>query len=282
MLSRCNGIDTNPIVDDGGGLSRTVSVEDSFVRGTIKSTVLVQQKLSLLYLRLIRLLDQRREISESPGLSYPRALRVSVRQVDTKLENCGRRPFRTTSKQCSFNGKALMEENDEIKRESILSNTAVSLLKLLISGDPALEINVTRLNLAAISFADTISLERSCEREKTQQNSLSNYFLTGTDRKNNNLKHLESSSGKHKAKHMIKRMKDVSVVKKSKTGEEETASEPEYKQLVAPSWIDQTVFASLPVAIAQEVLTHQSLHQQKMKEKKNPARGIQTYFTKRT
>eukprot|EP00979_Chaetoceros_neogracilis_P012978 scaffold3588_cov244-Chaetoceros_neogracile.AAC.2 len=150
LTNRCRGIDTLAIIDDGGGINKTVSVEDSFIRGSLTSMDGVLQNLSKLFVRILRLLDKRKKSSQSPHDAYPRVLRLTARIVDRSVTS--RRPFRNISKQVSFNGKALMESQDGDERVNILKNHAIPLLHILKEVTDGL--NVTRLNLATASFAD--------------------------------------------------------------------------------------------------------------------------------
>lgn len=276
LLNRCNGIDTVPIVDDDGGLTKTVSVEDSFIRGSITTADLARQKLNLLCNRLLRLLDQRRELSQLPHLSYPRSIRVTVRLVDTKLVNSRRRPFHTVSKQRNFNGKQVLEDDDETKRESILHNIALPILDTLLSGDAGSDINVTRLNLAAISFADIDSGHKSTPNRKTKQKSVSNYFSSAEQSISKPPVSSTLSVSQSQGKHPLKR-NEGGCTKRSKI--ERDSDSPLLLQ--KPSWIDPSVFASLPADIAHEVMTHQSLHLQSTLAKKKKATGIQSFFKKK-
>lgn len=287
LLNRCNGIDTIPIVDDDGGLTKTVSVEDSFIRGSVTTIDSVREKLSLLYGRLLRLLDQRRNISGNPNLSYPRSMRISIRLVDKEIKNKDRRPFRTISKQSNFNGKLLLEEykGDETKKEHIIHSAASSLLDhLLLKWDLGSGINVTRLNLAVISFADINILDsgrKYLTQEITREKSLSDYF--SIERNNANIFNSPTSC-RHEQSDKIDLQEDdqhdVPPTKRFKTSHGKDATDSQ-QPLETPSWVDPSVFAALPEDIAHEVMIHQRLHQQRNVQKKKASKGIQSFFVKK-
>lgn len=255
ILNRCRGIDNVSIVDDDGSLAKTVSVEGSFIRGSITSVDSVREQLKLLYERLLRLLDQRKQIAVNPNQSYPMSIRVSLRFVDQNFENSGRRPFRTVSKQQNFNGKKLWSTGSNDERKSILSNSALPLLQRILN-DSNVKTNVTRLNLAVTSFADSTT-QSHCEKQG--QKHLANYFSSG-----NSIRKSTHATPHNciKKKHSLKR-ESVTVNKKAKV----------------PIGIDPTVFASLPADIAREVVANHSFHR-KNSAKKKAKGGIQAYFTK--
>ena len=150
LLERCRGLDTSEIVDDEGGLSKTVSVEDSFRRGTVKMVEGVWAALDMLCLRLPSLIRDRAAWSSNPKLAYPTNIRLTVRLVDTKISH-RRRPFATTSKQCKINGRLLLEANEDSKQSMLLKEWAAPLLKDLIVSTG---IDLTRMNLAVTNFVD--------------------------------------------------------------------------------------------------------------------------------
>lgn len=153
-MSKCRGIDSTCIQDDGGGLSKTVSVEDSFRRHSVMTTDSVFHAVQDLCWRLPRLLDDRRINSHSPDQAYPTTIRVTAGVVDGRLATTKRRPFVTKSKQCNFAsvGKALMATSDEVERSEILHEASRPLINgLLCNGG---EIDVVRLNIAVTGFQD--------------------------------------------------------------------------------------------------------------------------------
>ena len=295
LLNRCMGIDNVPIVDDNGGLTKTVSVEDSFVRDSITSIELVRQKLMILYGRLIRLLDQRKDISTFPDQSYPRSIRLSIRIVDRSLtiKHSGRRPFHTISKQCSFNGKRLMDEKHVTEKESILHSYALPLLHALLLGDSSSDVenvNVTKINLAAVSFADVDSMslykQNAKEHEKSSQKQLSTYFSPPGKPALKPTIFPESISPQHRT---YKRPFKTNSAKfgeyfKRPKKEDAPATENIIKKndLKSPNGIDPTVFASLPADVAEEVMKYQTLHQQSFNTKNKKTKGrIESFFRRK-
>lgn len=287
ILQRCNGIDYMPIIDDGGELSKTVSVEDSFIRGSILSFDIVVEKLQSLYGRLLRLLVQRKDFAAKPALAYPRALRVSVRIVDRSLEKIGRRPFRTISKQTTFNGKRLMGEPNQCVQESLLKETALPLLTSLLKDGTILELNVTRLNLAVVAFADiddTTSAKATKLDDSTNQRSLSSYFSHRNLKQTSNItKATMKSPSPNKRSLESPSPSSSSAIKQSferKKKLKPNSPQSVSKEMKPPPGIDPTVFASLPSDIANEVLKNPSMQQTNfVKKKKN--KGITSFFKKR-
>jgi len=192
LLKRCRGIDTLTIVDDGGYLTKTVSVEDSFIRGSLTSFMEVNKNLEILFSRLLRLLDSRIEVSHSPKYAYPRAIRLTARIVDRSVTD--RRPFRNISKQTIFNGRQLMSLKGNDDRVAFLKLCTSPLLQILT--DLTFGLNVTRLNLAALSFADIDPAKQIDENVKgkaaknsssKKQRHLSSFFKTVNDDSMNSL-----------------------------------------------------------------------------------------------
>lgn len=59
LLQRCRGLDKSNVIDDNGELPKTLSVEDSFRRGTIRSLSAIWFQLDKLFIRLPKLLNDR-------------------------------------------------------------------------------------------------------------------------------------------------------------------------------------------------------------------------------
>lgn len=300
------------ITDDGGSLTKTVSVEDSFIRGSVISMNTVRQKLDLLYGRLLRLLKQRKESSPDPKQSYPRAIRVSVRMLDKRLENSGRRPFRTISKQNAFNGKRLMEENHIKEQISILHTSALPILESLFNQHfDDIDVNVTRLNLAAISFADInmIHPTKHNGHENTSQKSLSNYFrandidnerpfCNSNSSVSQSLSQIQSTQKRKCTSpiqtNIVETKSSISNSRpsSSRSSSNEYSKRPKIKTtsdhtssiLKPPPGIDPTIFASLPKDIANEVMQNQTFHQHCTKAyeyKTGPKTGVRTITEKK-
>jgi impB/mucB/samB family C-terminal domain len=158
LLDRCRGLDPTPVIDDEGGATKTVSVEDSARRGTVKSMDLVWKYLDSFFVRLPQLLSDRLTFSPNPKLAYPSTLRLTVRLLDPTLSH-KRRPYVTRSKQVRINGKLLLDAlSDEKKQAAVLKEWVTPLVKnLLINHRDMVVLDVTRINLAVTNFADMAS-----------------------------------------------------------------------------------------------------------------------------
>ena len=161
LLNRCKGIDTKNIEDDGGSLPKTVSVEDSFVRGSLTCIEEVIRNLDILFVRLLRLLERRKEVSNSPQNAYPRTIRLTARIVDHSITT-NRRSFRNISKQAAFSGQVMMGMKCKADQMTLLKRCTLPLLEIL--KELTVGLNVTRLNLATVSFAD-IDMEARTVKE---------------------------------------------------------------------------------------------------------------------
>jgi hypothetical protein len=175
LLQKCRGIDISTVEDDQGGLPKTVSVENSFKRGSVLTQVRVCQAMEELYNRLPRLLHERAgwstastkspaALSSSPlSLSleprpppdYPTTIRLTARIVVKDLSalqsptgRSRRRPFMTHSKQVAFDGEAFMNEISQ--PAAFLRRCVNPLLRDLVF--KSTDIDVTRLNIAVTNF----------------------------------------------------------------------------------------------------------------------------------
>jgi hypothetical protein len=154
LMKKCRGIDDSRIEDDHGGLPKTVSVENSFRRNTVRTSDAMWRALQDLFQRLPRLLDDRRANSECPDQSYPTTIRLTAGIVDKQLLHTKKRPFVTRSKQCTFSaGKALMAETGNVtKRIELIRKAVTPLVESLVLNDG--NINVVRINIAVTGFQD--------------------------------------------------------------------------------------------------------------------------------
>lgn len=160
LLLKCAGIDNTPIEDDLGGLPKTVSVEDSFRRGTVTTRDAVTKAANNVCSRLPALLHERSLVSNNTLLAYPTTLRLTVRLVIDPNDPCKtsrqpgrsrRRPFETFSKQIPFPGKTFVKIDESQKPELLYQNIS-GMLRALVLDKPCFD--VTRLNLAATNFGD--------------------------------------------------------------------------------------------------------------------------------
>jgi len=174
LLERCRGLDSTIVEDDRGGIPKTVSVEDSFRRGTITTATAVQDSLSELYRRLPLVIQDRLTWSREPTLSYPTTIRLTIRMVantnDKKGHNRERKQqkpyFVTRSKQIGISipkGKLLASIGNTTNTFCVLQDCVVPLIRqlLFVQDNNKIEgknmytrIDITRINLAAVNFQD--------------------------------------------------------------------------------------------------------------------------------
>lgn len=186
ILERCRGFDSTEVEDDGGGTQQTVSVENSFRRGTVTTEEAVRDALAELCERLPPLIRDRVAWSRDPSLAYPITIRLTVRSMRKKVpqqqqQGPNRRNpyFITRSKQASIGsqrGRALLASSGNIASKSeeetravrILQESVNPLLQQLVfqseshysdgnkSFSRSSSINITRMNLAVANFQDVI------------------------------------------------------------------------------------------------------------------------------
>jgi len=281
LLSRCNGgVDTVHIIDDGGGLTKTVSVEDSFIRDSLTSLDLLKEKIETLIPRLLRLLDQRKESSQIPKIAYPTSLRLTLRFVDNTLQNSRMRPFRSMSKQQPINGKILMWEHDRLNsRISVLRSSTTELLNILLASYRD-NLNITRMNLAVTAFADVLPSQNKSLPDSNNQMSLSRYF---TKTKYESASTPKSENIKDKVVQNIRTKCTNKSLKRTIT-DISSNDATTIKSLKTPHvGIDPSVLAALPADMVDEILRNQTLYQLQSRytERKNPSRGIESFFKKK-
>lgn len=180
LLQQCRGVDTTSTVDDDGGLAKTLSVENSFRRGTVCSIPLVHQALEDLFVRLPKLLKARQQQSLQPQNAFPTTIRLTARtilidsscQVDNESDSDDemrspqtskwetnsrsnqrdrRRSHVTKSKQAHIDGQRLLSLTLEEQALCLRRATSPLLQELVVSNTP---VNITRLNIALTDFAD--------------------------------------------------------------------------------------------------------------------------------
>lgn len=177
ILQKCRGIDPSPIDDDEGGAPKTVSVENSFRRGTLLTQEGLCEEMEGLYQRLPRLLQERQEWSHSRSLAYPTKIRLTLRTVDDKFASKKRRPFVTRSKQSSFDGQSFAQIKDSNQRITFLRSAVLPLLHAFeLKSD---HIDVTRANIAVTDFQDIISAHQTsspCYSTQIVQSNLSAFI----------------------------------------------------------------------------------------------------------
>jgi len=153
LIQQCRGLDTSDIVDDNAGLPKSVSVENSFRRGTLLTEDAVKGAMEDLYRRLPLLLQDRASWAKEPKKSYPHTIRLTVRLLlDPQLSSTTkRRSSRVTSRQCRFDGlRYLVQETDlHVQSESIKKHVLPMLREMLLP-----RIDVTRINISVTGFQD--------------------------------------------------------------------------------------------------------------------------------
>ena len=155
IFDLCRGVDTNIVVDDQGGLQKTLSVENSFRRGSVTTKEKTMEVIEDLYHRLPRLLKNRTEWSSEKQKAFPTSIRLTVRSVEPEGKgDQRRRPTSTKSKQTCIDGKVLLRNQDSVEKQGdFLRQSIVPLLNSLVfasSGD----IDITRINVALTGFQD--------------------------------------------------------------------------------------------------------------------------------
>ena len=245
LLLKCVGIDETPVEDDAGGLPKTVSVENSFQRGTVINRQAVMDAVNDVCRRLPDLLHGRIAISKNPSLAFPTTLRLTVRLLidpsvsDSKRAQQGRRrPFETFSRQTTFPGQKLLVMGDS-EKPKFLFKEMFPMLRTLVLDRPIFD--VTRLNLAVANFHDLrVGSGTSTTPSKQQQTFLSQSASVAKSSQtqpsafSQTVKSLQSPRTEH-----------VSAVSKQSTQPDETS--------LQASDIDPAVLEELPPDIRAQV-----------------------------
>jgi len=189
LVEQCHGRDDTPVIDDDG-MPQTVSCENSFRRGFLRTIPAVQQQVMPdLYRRLPRLVQERTTWSHNPALAYPRTLRVTIRCAhSSSSQHYGKqRRSVTSSKQTPVDGKRLIQAS-LAEQSELLQKWVAPILAFLLSGFGT-SLNVTRVNIALANFPDIGAQVPSRERP-------ANPFLltTQTSQTNRNLCMKEAKS----------------------------------------------------------------------------------------
>lgn len=247
ILQRCRGMDTTIIEDDGGQAPKTVSCENSFRRGTVVTPLAVWEGLEDLYVRLPRLLLNRREWSQNPPLAYPTTIKLTARVVDSEmqLKKSKRRPFVTHSKQVPFyRGQAIMDEPDPVQQAKMVQEAVRPLVQSLVlhSPDPG-GLNVTRLNIAVTNFKDIV--EMASPNSPSQRRSSAGVVAAFAHQRGK----IQTTPGSE-ALTLSQGRKSSPMVSKRKTPSP-TTSMPEG---TLPPGIDPDTLAELPSEMVQQIL----------------------------
>lgn len=176
ILKKCQGIENSVIIDDDGSLSKTLSVENSFRRGSMTNQNDIVNSMEISYSRLSRLISQRilqckkKSLVSSNSSSaattttctkidYPKTMKITIRFViyDISKENINtkdRLPTITRSQQISWDGQKLMNEIDMIKQIQYLRQGATPMIRSLIlsSKNITKHLDITRINIALTNF----------------------------------------------------------------------------------------------------------------------------------
>jgi DNA polymerase iota len=260
FCARCRGIDPVRLEDDDGALSKTVSVEDSYKRGSLITMDGIQKALCVLYQRLPALLDDRRLDSDRPDLAYPSTIRFSARVVDEVVEH-KRRQFVTSSKQCKFDGRSLMLSG-ETNRVDILRSVVDPLMKELLHDNGNLD--VTKLNIAVTGFADTCTFVGGISGTEGQQKSVTAFFAeaSGSAQKKSSVSFggRACTGAKRKApslQNIMFRANNKSESSPGARGSPKKRADAPIEQ--HPSIIDPSFLAALPPDLQAEVLASNQL-----------------------
>ena len=157
IFDLCKGRDRSVVVDDQGGLQKTLSVENSFKRSSVTTKETTLAAIEELYYRLPRLLKHRTEWSTEKEKSFPTCIRLTVRSVDPEQNGNKnqRRPVSTKSKQTYIDGQVLLKNVDAVEKQaSVLRQAIRPLLNSLVFAASQGCINITRINVALTGFQD--------------------------------------------------------------------------------------------------------------------------------
>lgn len=166
LLKLCRGVDESCIVDDQGGAQKTLSIENSFKRGSLITKQKVLTVMDDLYKRLPRLLNDRTKWSSNKMKAYPTTLRLTVRFV-VKMAD-GRTTAKVQSQQMSFDGKALVEEQDVTKQKLMVRRFVAPILQSMVLSLNAF--NISRINIGLTNFQDIPASSRSkTDQTKTSE-----------------------------------------------------------------------------------------------------------------
>lgn len=151
-------------MDDEGGPQKTLSVENSFRRGTVCTEDQVHKHMADLYKRLPRLFEDRINWSTQKDVAYPKTIRLTVRVVDEHKKRRGHRPFVTKSRQQAFDGRAFLKST--LDREKQLQEAVSPLLRSLLFSYTTM--NLTRVNIALTNFQDIVVSPASISKKKSK------------------------------------------------------------------------------------------------------------------
>jgi len=262
------------IVDDGGRVAKTVSVEDSFRNGSITSQSQIFEAIEPILGRLPILLEERRWNSTMPSLAFPNTIRVCMRNLitnDESLENSARRRV-STSRQQKVDGQVIMSKLNENEQIDILRAAIIPLVKgILDEGNNInndIRKNITRINIAVTNFAD-IKEEGSKRAAGKDMASITSHF-SRMKRK------VPSKEVEHKLHSCAKTEPSPVPLENQKK-----RSHHQYSEESIPDWIDPDVLSELPADIVNDILNQNSdsLKKPESRQSTKKKRGIEAFFT---
>jgi hypothetical protein len=305
LLQKCQGIDHTEIIDDDGGLCKTVSVEDSFRRGSVTTRECLWEKVDELFDRLPRLLDERRASSKDQWHNaYPTTIRLTIRVVDEslKLSKTRRRPFITTSKQSPFQGKTLLSMASTKQRNALLQTAVEPLLNQLLL-DVGKSLDVTRVNLATTNFMDLLhnSGGSSPPHKCKGQMIVSSYFSTTKTESHSQIGRQTFLTGKapiiDRKENMIKFDAVPTIIQDKSKKRSHPLSDGAHTMLSSPvphkqqrnshilsttADMDPDVLAELPPDIVKELMQHFESKQTKKSPHGSQNKGIASFFQRKS
>jgi hypothetical protein len=272
ILEKCRGIDKSIIEDDSGELPKTLSVENSFRRGTMTTEKSLVQSMESLYSRMTRLVQQRvadelnsnaKRVEKIPFCQYPTVVRVTIRFAPKEIDlRNGRRFGVTRSRQESFDSLRLMNESIPEKQVLLLRQAVTPLLIFCVNTYGSGEsLNVTRLNIALSNFIHTHGVIA-----RSHQNSMTSMLTAVVNSQKVATKQCKEQTTIFAVKSPCCRSQ------KEQDGKRHKENSHTFKG-ICENDIDPKTLSELPASIAAEILRDISL----MKKNKNVA----TKYSKR-
>lgn len=209
-------------------MSKVVSIENSFKRGSTRTQEAVLEGVEDLYQRLPQLLSDRKGWSSRPDRCFPTTLRLTVRSmIHHGVRPLRGRPFETHSRQIPIDGKSLMKDDDATLQSGRLRDLVYPMLRSMLF--QSVTIDVTRINIALDNFQDALDIKESSGPAATQITTFtqpSRIARRATDRDRARPKQGQKSRGQRYAGH---------------------------RKIQSFDQIDPSVLAELPADIAAEV-----------------------------
>lgn len=151
LLKLCRGEDDSNVIDDHGSAQKTLSVENSFKRGSLTTRERLKFVMEDLYERLPRLLNDRAKWSNNSMNAYPTTVRLTVRfALDSKRPN-GSSTTILKSQQTRCSGQALLNAQYQTQVALLRSMVQPLLDSLVLT---LASYNISRINVALTNFRD--------------------------------------------------------------------------------------------------------------------------------